>query len=112
VGITDSVTTCTYLVTQRIKRTKKFLCALSAGKDFVDSKWIDECAKQETLVPITDFLLRDDEMEKKYEFDLQQSVLKAREKSLLDGYKIYFTKNVIPRKAEFVEIVLSAGAEV
>ena len=41
---------CTHLVTDRIRRTVKFLCALSAGKHIVDVRWILASKKEGLFV--------------------------------------------------------------
>ena len=41
---------CTHLVTDNIRRTTKFLCALSAGKKIVAVAWIHACVKAKKLV--------------------------------------------------------------
>ncbi|KAJ1339331.1 hypothetical protein BSLG_006032 [Batrachochytrium salamandrivorans] len=37
---------CTHLVTDRIRRTVKFLCAVSAGKHIMDVKWLEASKKE------------------------------------------------------------------
>ena len=48
--IGDDVAKCTCLVTDKIRRTVKFLCALSQGSPIVGVEWVDACIKQQSVV--------------------------------------------------------------
>ena len=49
-SIAEDWVSCTHLVTDKVHRTTKFLCALSAGKYIVDLKWIEASEKAKYFV--------------------------------------------------------------
>ena len=48
--VVDSWHECTHLVTDKIRRTAKFLCALTTGKFIMDRMWLDTCKKEGKFV--------------------------------------------------------------
>ncbi|KAJ1557922.1 Mediator of DNA damage checkpoint protein 1, partial [Nowakowskiella sp. JEL0078] len=44
--VVHDYTECTHLVTDRVKRTVKFLCAISTGKSIVEVKWLEASKKE------------------------------------------------------------------
>lgn len=48
--VVQSWHSCTHLVASRIKRTTKFLCALTSAKKIVDLKWIYACNRQHAWI--------------------------------------------------------------
>lgn len=44
-SVVESWSECTHLVTDKIRRTSKFLCALSTGKFIMNNNWLDACRK-------------------------------------------------------------------
>ncbi|KAI8611279.1 hypothetical protein BC830DRAFT_669134 [Chytriomyces sp. MP71] len=88
---TDSWKESTHLVTEKVKRTVKFLCCLNAGK------FIDKAA------------------EKMYGFSLEESIKRAQNKNdkpFLSGVTIYTTPHVQPGRDDMREIIMAAGGQV
>ncbi|KAJ3083050.1 Mediator of DNA damage checkpoint protein 1, partial [Quaeritorhiza haematococci] len=105
---------CTHLVTDRVRRTVKFLCALSAGKLIVNLKWLDACKKDKKFVDAFKYLLKDKAVEKSYQFSLEKSLQRTIDQSiprLFHGLKFYATPSVKPAPADLSEILNAAGAE-
>jgi hypothetical protein len=50
--ITEHWEDCTVLVTDKVRRTVKFLCALSAGVPIVTPKWLEACHKSGSFLGI------------------------------------------------------------
>ncbi|KAI9008409.1 hypothetical protein BC832DRAFT_423819 [Gaertneriomyces semiglobifer] len=112
--VVDSWSECTHLVTDRVRRTVKFLCALSAGKHIVSMKWLDGCKKAGKFIDVGSFLLKDAKAEKQYGFDLKRSLTVAKDQlggRLLSGIKIYATPSVKPPVEELQEILQAAGGK-
>ncbi|KAJ3164793.1 Mediator of DNA damage checkpoint protein 1 [Geranomyces variabilis] len=105
---------CTHLVTDRIRRTAKFLCALSAGKHIVNVKWLDASKKAGSFVAETKHLLKDAKAEKQYGFNLTKSTTVARDPStprVFEGLEFFVTKSVKPPVDDMKEILAAAGAK-
>ncbi|KAI8835555.1 BRCT domain-containing protein [Chytridium lagenaria] len=95
---------CTHLVTDKIRRTVKFLAALTAGKHIVSDKWLLESRREGRFVAEAKFLLKDKATEEKFGFSLAQSLKSAQSVTrtlLLQG----------PPPNELEEIVRAAGGE-
>jgi hypothetical protein len=106
---------CTHLVTDKIRRTTKFLCSLSAGKHIVDLKWLSDSQKQGKFISDTSkYLLKDGKTEKQYSMNLKSSLKKTADKAspkLFAGVSIYATPNLKPPSKELFEILEAAGGK-
>ncbi|XP_077318996.1 mediator of DNA damage checkpoint protein 1 isoform X2 [Lithobates pipiens] len=108
--IADSVFDCTHLITDRVRRTVKFLCALARGIPIVTLDWIDKCKKSGCFLSHTKFLVKDKEQEKNFNFVLSQSLQKAKRSPLFEGYEIHITPSVKPDPELMKDIVSCSGA--
>ncbi|KAJ7387507.1 Mediator of DNA damage checkpoint protein 1 [Desmophyllum pertusum] len=109
--LVDNIHNCTHLVTDKVRRTVKFLCGLASGQVIVLPSWLDACKKAKSFVDTTPFLVKDKDAEKQYKFDLQRSHEVALTKGLLEGYKIHVTKKVKPEPSQMKDIIQSAKGE-
>ena len=86
------------LVAPKILRTLNFFAAVANGIPIVHEGWLKEVLGKRKPVPTDDFNLRDQENEKRYHFNLQSALSKAREhqgaKGLFNGNPIFCTANV------------------
>ncbi|ORY37393.1 hypothetical protein BCR33DRAFT_663609, partial [Rhizoclosmatium globosum] len=103
---------CSHLVTDKVRRTVKFLSALAAGKHIVSTKWLDHCKKEGKFVDETKFIIKDKPTESKYSFSLDASIKAAQERAFLTGFTIYTTPNVKPSRLDMKEIIAAAGGTV
>lgn len=87
---------CDYLAAPHVVRTVKFLCALARGPTVISSTFIDKAIETGKLPPVEDFILKDDEAESRFNFDLEQSVARAKmnKGKLLWGVPVYCTEKV------------------
>ncbi|XP_056396548.1 mediator of DNA damage checkpoint protein 1 [Hyla sarda] len=108
--IAKSVFDCTHLVTDRVRRTVKFLCALARGIPIVTLDWIDKCKKSGRFLSPTGFLVHDKEQEKNFNFLLSESLQKAKRSPLFEGYEIHVTANVKPDPDQMKDIISCSGA--
>ena len=83
--VTESVTDCTVLVANQIKRTTKFLSMLAKGVPIVSPSWIVESKKYFRFLDPWDYILTDPPNEKKWGFKLADTLQKAKRDPLLGG---------------------------
>ncbi|KAJ3248225.1 Mediator of DNA damage checkpoint protein 1 [Chytriomyces hyalinus] len=109
---TEDWKACTHLVTDKVRRTTKFLCALSAGKYIVSTKWIDQSKKDGRFVAESKYIIKDKANEKQYGFSVEESIKTAQNKNIppfLTGVTIYTTPRVRPGRSDMKEIIAAAG---
>uniref|UniRef100_A0A3P9LQL2 Mediator of DNA damage checkpoint protein 1 n=1 Tax=Oryzias latipes TaxID=8090 RepID=A0A3P9LQL2_ORYLA len=98
------------LVTDKVRRTVKFLCALAKGVPVVTTEWLEKSGKAGTFLSPAPFLVKDPDQETKFSFSLEESLKAAGRQSLLEGYKIHVTKSVKPEPPHMKDIISSSGA--
>ncbi|XP_036902736.1 mediator of DNA damage checkpoint protein 1 isoform X2 [Sturnira hondurensis] len=91
-SLASSVAEASHLVTDRICRTVKFLCALGRGIPILSLDWLHQ--------------------EKNFGFSLRDSLSRARERRLLEGYEIHVTPGVQPPPPQMAEIISCCGGTV
>ncbi|XP_035737369.1 uncharacterized protein LOC118448339 isoform X2 [Vespa mandarinia] len=103
---------CTVLVTDKIRRTIKFLCALANAVPIVSVNWLHESKRAGRFLDWENYMLKDPAMEAKYGFRLRKSLDKARERKLLDGYVVLLTPNILsPPISELRTMIASCGGK-
>lgn len=102
---------CTHLVTDKIRRTVKFLCCLARGIPIVSPSWLTNCKTAKMFIDHTTHLVSDPNTEKQYKFSLKNSLQHARAGPLLENYKIHVTKSVKPNVDQMKEIMDSCKAQ-
>ena len=83
--VTESVADCTVLVTDKIRRTAKFLSMVAKGVPIVSPAWITASKKHARFLDPWDFILTDPSNEKKWAFKLSNTLEKASTAQLLVG---------------------------
>ena len=83
--VTESVNDCNILVTDKIRRTTKFLSMVAKGVPIVSVSWLVESGKFSRFLDPWDFILNDADNEKKWGFKLKETLKKAKTKRLLEG---------------------------
>ncbi|XP_078589951.1 uncharacterized protein LOC144870080 [Branchiostoma floridae x Branchiostoma japonicum] len=109
--LVDSVINCTHLVTDKVRRTVKFLCLLARGQLIVSTDWLDRCRDCRTFLDAAPFMIKDPATEKQYNFCLATSHEKAREAPMLEGYRLHVTAGVRPDPTQMKDIISCAGGE-
>jgi cytochrome b involved in lipid metabolism len=87
---------CTVLVTDKVRRTYKFLCALAQGVPVVSIDWLKDSESAARFLDWEGYILKDPAAEAKFGFRLRKSLEKAKEKRLLDGYTVVLTPGTAP----------------
>ena len=104
------------LVTSKIVRTTKFLCAINKGLAIFPKSVLTEAKGFKSLPRLNEpsLWLQDPDGEAKYEFSLQASIERARKRPLFRNFEIYFYKNGIGEFSteEFRDLITSAGGKV
>ena len=109
-----SVYECTHLVTDKMRRTVKFLCCLARGCHIVNFKWVDKCRTQQQFVDASAFVVKDRAFEKQHGFTLTLSRDKALSNpgGLLAGYKFILSPRVKPDHDQLGDIIKCTGGSV
>ncbi|XP_053523427.1 mediator of DNA damage checkpoint protein 1 isoform X10 [Artibeus jamaicensis] len=111
-SLASSVTEASHLVTDRICRTVKFLCALGRGIPILSLDWLHQSHKAGCFLPPDEYVVTDSEQEKNFGFSLRDSLSRARERKLLEGYEIHVTPGVQPPPPQMAEIISCCGGTV
>ncbi|XP_074540372.1 mediator of DNA damage checkpoint protein 1 isoform X2 [Halichoeres trimaculatus] len=98
------------LVTDKVRRTVKFLCAVAKGVPIVNTHWLEKSGKAGSFLAPNAFVVKDPEQEKKFNFCLQESLRIAACQPLLQGYEIHVTKSVKPEPPHMKDIISCSGA--
>ncbi|NXK01323.1 MDC1 protein, partial [Corythaixoides concolor] len=77
-SMATSVFDCTHLVTDRVRRTVKFLCAVARGVPIVTPEWLHKSARSGRVLAPGPFLVRDAHQERHFGFNLAQALRRAR----------------------------------
>ncbi|XP_030784823.1 mediator of DNA damage checkpoint protein 1 isoform X4 [Rhinopithecus roxellana] len=108
-SLAGSAAEASHLVTDRIRRTVKFLCALGRGIPILSLDWLHQSGKAGCFLPPDEYVVTDPEQEKNFGFSLQDALSRARERRLLEGYEIYVTPGVQPPPPQMGEIITCCG---
>ncbi|CAL1681802.1 unnamed protein product [Lasius platythorax] len=103
---------CSVLVTDKVRRTYKFLCALAKGVPIVAIDWLRDSESAARFLDWEGYILKDPAAEAKFGFRLRKSLDRAKEQKLLDGYTVVLTSNVAPPPIEELkDMVTSCGGK-
>ncbi|XP_047653543.1 mediator of DNA damage checkpoint protein 1 isoform X4 [Phacochoerus africanus] len=111
-SLASSVAEASHLVTDRIRRTVKFLCALGRGIPILSLDWLHQSRKAGCFLPPDEYVVTDPEQEKNFGFSLREALSRARERKLLEGYEIHVTPGVQPPPPQMGEIISCCGGTV
>ncbi|KAK6326456.1 hypothetical protein J4Q44_G00021010 [Coregonus suidteri] len=109
-SLAKGVADMTHLVTDRVRRTVKFLCAVARGVPVVTTDWLEKCGKLGRFLPTDRYLVKDREQENKFSFCLEESLRTASTQPLLQGYEVHVTRSVLPEPAQMKDIITCSGA--
>ncbi|XP_053988673.1 mediator of DNA damage checkpoint protein 1 [Hylaeus volcanicus] len=103
---------CSVLVTDKVRRTFKFLCALGQSVPIVSIDWLLESERVGHFLDVKNYILKDPAAEAKFGFKLRGSLEKAKDQKLLEGYTVVLTPNVAPPPLpELKSIITSCGGK-
>ncbi|XP_043578337.1 mediator of DNA damage checkpoint protein 1 isoform X2 [Bombus pyrosoma] len=107
----EDPTKCSVLVTDKVRRTVKFLCALALPVPIVSVDWLINSEKAGHFIELENYILKDLAAEAKFRFKLGKSLEKAKEHKLLKGYTLVLTPNTAPPPLELKNIIISCGGK-
>ncbi|XP_072887602.1 mediator of DNA damage checkpoint protein 1 isoform X2 [Hemitrygon akajei] len=110
--VVECVHSSTHLVTDRIRRTVKFMCAVARGIPVVTPDWLKKSGMNSYFLSPRSFLLEDRDQEQNFNFKLKDSLQKAKEQPLLQEYQIHVTAGVLPNPSQMAAILQCCGATV
>jgi NAD-dependent DNA ligase len=111
--VVSDVAHCDVLLTDKVRRTTKFLEALAAGKPIVDDQWLEASRASHSLAPADDHLLVDKEREATYGFSLREAVQAAREAPAFADKTFFVTKTLTsPPPGELKAMIGFAGGRI
>ncbi|CAD5113543.1 DgyrCDS2704 [Dimorphilus gyrociliatus] len=102
----------THLITDKIRRTPKFLCAVAKGIPIISNDWIHQSKTVGRFLDCEKFQVKDIEGESRFGFNLQDSLKRAIKRKVFDGMGIYLMKGIIPEPEKCTEIVESGGGKI
>ncbi|KAL1806620.1 hypothetical protein ACET3Z_029688 [Daucus carota] len=94
----SSISDATHFVTDKFVRTRNMLEAIAKGKPVVTHFWLVSCGQAGCLVDEQNYILRDAKKEKEIGFSLPVSLARACQHPLLQGCKVFITRNTKPGK--------------
>eukprot|EP01080_Neovahlkampfia_damariscottae_P010961 gene10961-3669_t len=102
----ENISKVTHIISSNIKRTTKFLCAISNGcKYFLTIDWLENSIKKNYFVQESSYFIDDIETESKYDFNLKESILNSSKKKVFEGMKFFLTPNSFPDIFELKKII-------
>lgn len=103
---------CDYLVAPQVVRTVKFLSALARGAVVLSSEFIEKVLELGQVPEPEDFILKDEDSERRYGFKLEQSMARARANrgKLLRGIPVYCTEKIHNGPESYRSIAEANGA--
>ncbi|KAL0131423.1 hypothetical protein PUN28_002746 [Cardiocondyla obscurior] len=103
---------CSILVTDKVRRTYKFLCALARGIPIVTINWLIDSEAAAQFLNWENYILKDPAAEAKFGFRLRKSLDIAKKQKMLDGFTVILTPNIAPPPVEELkDMVLSCGGK-
>ena len=88
----------THLITNKIRKTCKFLSCLNKGVFIVNERWLEESNKAKMFANPSAYALADSQCEKQYKFSLQTSLLKAKNQQLFQDWKFILIHEDSPQE--------------
>lgn len=107
---------CTVLVADSVRRTIKFLCALTLGRPIVTAQWLESSRRAGKWLDPWQYLTVDRAAEQRFDFSLSDSLRRACVRSgggadsgLMAHWRVYATPSVRPPPLELKELVETAS---
>ncbi|XP_076809652.1 uncharacterized protein LOC143452530 isoform X1 [Clavelina lepadiformis] len=121
--LTDDMHECTHLVTDKIRRTVKFLCAIVRGLRIVNQEWLRDSKKQSRFLAEDSYENFNESfnttlspssaqsIEAQYGFNFTETmaVARSRPQQLFSGHRIHVTKSVLPPPHQMYQIIECGG---
>uniref|UniRef100_A0A915EG50 PAX-interacting protein 1 n=1 Tax=Ditylenchus dipsaci TaxID=166011 RepID=A0A915EG50_9BILA len=110
--VCDSVSDCTHLVVPSLERSVKLVEAIGGGKNVVSVDWILQSYSLLKLVDCVNFFVHDPENERKYGYNLKDTILQARSRKVFEDVTFHLSPTVRPSFALLSQMIVAAGGKV
>ncbi|SPQ93669.1 unnamed protein product (mitochondrion) [Plasmodiophora brassicae] len=110
--LTEEPGAATVLVCDHVRRTVKFLCAISTAKHIVNEQWLLDSAAQKHFLECAPYCVRDKPAEKNFKFNLEVTLARPHRDKLLSGKRFWVVKGCKPSPSDFKPIIGCAGGTV
>ncbi|XP_063594187.1 uncharacterized protein LOC134771121 [Penaeus indicus] len=107
--VVESPKECSVLVTMNVRRTCKLLAVIGKGMPIVTPQWLSASKLARNFVDPWKYIVKDTESEKKFAFQLHQSLQSARKSLLFEGLSFHATRSVKPPPDQMKEIIVCSG---
>ncbi|XP_078446827.1 uncharacterized protein LOC144715727 [Wolffia australiana] len=107
----DCVSEATHFVADKFVRTRNMLLGMALGKPVVSHHWLESCSQARCAIDEKNYILRDVKKEKEIGFSMPDSLSRARQKSFLQGKRVFITPNVKPSRELVADLVRAAKGE-
>ncbi|KAI0226634.1 PAX-interacting protein 1 [Lamellibrachia satsuma] len=107
--VAESADNCSHLVASYVARTVKFLTAIGRVKHIVSPTWIEACVREHKFLDEAPYTLKDVKAELNYNFNLEESLARAKTKPLFQEFVFYITPGIVPSSKTLTEMITSAG---
>ncbi|XP_028557128.1 uncharacterized protein LOC110095948 [Dendrobium catenatum] len=112
-GIQDvsSSIEATHFVADKFVRTRNMLEAMAMGKPVVTPMWLESCGQVSSFIDEKNYILRDVRKEKEIGFSMPVSLARACQHPLLQGKRVFITRNARPNQELISSLVKVAGGQ-
>lgn len=112
-GIQDvsSSLEATHFVADKFVRTRNMLEAMAMGKPVVTPMWLESCGQASSSIDEKNYILRDARKEKEIGFSMPVSLARACQHPLLQGKRVFITRNARPNQELISSLVKIAGGQ-
>ncbi|XP_074116225.1 mediator of DNA damage checkpoint protein 1-like [Cotesia typhae] len=97
------------LVTDQIHRKFKLTLAIARGIPIVSVNWLKTSIYNKKFQNPSSYIIKDIRFEREYNFDLRDSLMKARKNLIFDNYTFIITRNVHPKFSDLSELIKASG---
>jgi hypothetical protein len=107
----------THLVTDKVKRTLKFLCALGKVEHIVTVEWISDSQRECYFLPEDNYMPSDEETMQKFGITLSEimrrrKLLSSQNQQVFSGKKFFVTPSVKPSHTDMKYIIECNGGTI
>eukprot|EP00826_Nyctotherus_ovalis_P007652 TRINITY_DN11944_c0_g1_i3.p2 TRINITY_DN11944_c0_g1~~TRINITY_DN11944_c0_g1_i3.p2 ORF type:complete len:165 (-),score=50.21 TRINITY_DN11944_c0_g1_i3:43-537(-) len=102
------------LLSQSLRRTSKLLVAINRGAEILAINWLTESARANKLLPTEEYILKDEEMEKRWDVTISEVLRKVKNETrgVFHGMSFFLSKGIVPEYAEMKAIIETGGGNV
>uniref|UniRef100_A0A914CNJ2 PAX-interacting protein 1 n=1 Tax=Acrobeloides nanus TaxID=290746 RepID=A0A914CNJ2_9BILA len=110
--VSESVSECSHFVVPSLERTIPLIEAIAQGKSIVSPNWILQSYAQLKLIDELEFFVRDSENERKYGFNLKNTIKRARHRKVFENITFHVSRGVQPAYDIICNLIIDAGGKV